>query len=129
MEGYETIVHAANLLLHQTNGAGEVEQVLGLETLKYYDRFYQLQICLVPKSIFAAKRRNSKVCEAVQTSHTLDTSTLILSSNQIKDDKDLGKFTDIEYLIQYVYVQGYKYALELRMTSTNQKLIQFEQLN
>ena len=122
------IVQAANLLIHHTSGANTNEQILGIETLLWQDKVYQLQVCLVPKHADAVSA-DAKVYDGIETSYKLNTSTLVESLQRIKSDEGLGQYTDIKYTVQYLFVQGFKYILELRMTATNPQLIQFEQLN
>jgi hypothetical protein len=128
MESSEMIVQAANLLIHHTNGANTNEQILGIETLICDDKVYQLQVCLVPKHA-ELTASEAKFYEGVETSYMLNKAQLVNAMQKIRMDKGLGEYTDIKYTVQYLFVQGFKYILELRMTATNPQLIQFEQLN
>lgn len=127
MESSKMIVQAANLLIHHTKGANTNEQILGIETLICADKVYQLQVCLVPKHIDTITE--TKPYDGVETSYMLNKANLVEALNKIRTDKGLGEYTDIKYTVQYLFVQGFKYILELRMTATNPQLIQFEQLN
>lgn len=127
MESSEMIVQAANLLIHHANGANSNEQILGIETLICDDKVYQLQVCLVPKQTDTPTE--VKPYDGVETSYMLNKAHLVEALNKIRSDKGLGEYTDIKYTVQYLFVQGFKYILELRMTATNPQLIQYEQLN
>lgn len=128
MESSEIIVQAANVLIHHINGANNNEQIMGIETLLCEDKVYQLQVCLVPKHSEPTPKEQV-LYEGIETSYMLNKKQLVDALNKIRTDKGLGEYTDIKYTVQYLFVQGFKYILELRMTATNPQLIQFEQLN